>query len=110
MNDDVGRVVTLLRAGMRSPRGQDFVEAGTWLCDTLTRTVHDGGSLGYDIEQDARVLSSYGRTHFSVDAVVDAVRRSGLSTAQAAHALRRGGFDPYADVPPLPAVGVRQCA
>jgi hypothetical protein len=110
MNDDVERVVALLRAGMRSPRGQEFVDASTWLRDTLTETVHSGASPGPDVEHDARTLRSYGRAHLSVDAIVAAVRRSGLSTAQAAHALRRGDFDPYADIPPLPAVGVRQCA
>jgi hypothetical protein len=110
VNDDVARVVTLMRAGMRSPRGEEFVEAATWLCDTLTRTVHTGVGPGHEVEQDARTLSAYGRAHFSVDAIVAAVWRSGMSTAQAAHALRRGDFDPYADAPPLPAVGVRQCA
>ena len=110
MNHDMARVVALMRAGMRSPRGQEFVEAGSGLCDRLTRTVHAGVSPAPDVEQDARALSSYGRSHFSVDAIVTAVRHSGLSTAQATQALQRGDFDPYANVPPVPAVGVRQCA
>ncbi len=110
MHDDVSRVVTLMRAGMRSQRAREFVEAGTWLCDTLTHTVHSRTGPEERIADDARALSAYARTHFGVDATVDAVRRSGLSTVQAAHALRRGDFDPYAEVPPLPAVGVRRCA
>ena len=102
MRDDIATVKTLMGAGMRSPRGQEFVEVSTTVCHALTDTVHTGVRPTERVHSRARALIAYGRAHFSGNAVADAVRRSGLSTVEATQALRHGRFDPYADVPPLP--------
>jgi hypothetical protein len=102
MHGDVATVLRLRDGGMRSPRGEEFVDAGLGLCEVLAYAVHAGVRPPHRDEADARDLMEFGRAHFSVDAVVEAVGRSGMSTAQAAQALRDGEFDPYAQVSRLP--------
>jgi hypothetical protein len=99
---DIARVTSLLDAGVASPRGLQFTETGKQLCTALAGAVHRGRGASPELEADARALMAFSRAHFAVEAIVDAVRRSGMSTGDAAQALRQGEFDPFSRVPALP--------
>lgn len=94
---DMQAAQTLLDLGMRSPNAEEFVQDAEVVLAALADAVHAGVDPGSELERQTRDFMVYSR-QFSQGAVGAAMRKTGLSSDEAANVLMQGELDPFADV------------
>lgn len=93
---DVALVERLLAQGLRSPNAEAFVQDGHAIMGELAHAVHTRSDPGPEVEAESRDFMRQARERFITGRIGQAARRAGLSADQAAVAMARGEFDPFA--------------
>jgi hypothetical protein len=94
---DVANARGFLNAGVQSPSGEMFVHDDEIMLSALAEAVHAGIDPGPELESETRGFMAFGR-NFNEAGIGAAVRRSGLSSDEAAAMLIQGEWDPWADL------------
>jgi hypothetical protein len=94
---DVALIEGLLDRGLQSPNAEAFVKDGHSIQAALREAVHDPADPGPRIEAQSRDLLRRARERFITARIGKAARRAGLSAEEAADAMARGEFDPFAN-------------
>lgn len=94
---DVALIEMLLATGLQSPNAEAFVEDGHAILSELAEAVHTRTDPGRDVETESREFMRRTRERFLSARIGQAAGRAGLKGDEAAHAMARGEWDPFAD-------------
>lgn len=87
----------LLATGLQSPNAETFVKDGHAILSELAEAVHTRTDPGRAFEVESREFMRRSRERFLEVRIGQAAGQAGLNAEEAARAMARGEWDPFAD-------------